>query len=124
MCSLPQVHLATLCVPLCTLETCVFPLPQVEVRADQPRPDLVLHWAVNDWQLPPEDVRPPSSWQAGDKAVQTPFQGGQAVHITFPEVRAGVNKRLLTLAHGVGVLSSSLECSALPYSPACRAEEQ
>ena len=24
----------------------------VEVASDQPRPQLVLHWAVNDWALP------------------------------------------------------------------------
>lgn len=43
--------------------------------------------ALNDWQLPPEGVRPPGTYQAGDLAVQTPFQGGQHVAISFPEVR-------------------------------------
>ena len=59
--------------------------------SDQPRQDMVLHWAVDDWQLPRKRVWPPNSRQAGEAAVQTPFrEGSQSVAISFPEVgRAG-----------------------------------
>ena len=60
---------------------------QVEVVADHPRPELVMHWAVEDWRLPARGVWPPGTVQAGDGAVQTPFQGGQSVKLLFPEVR-------------------------------------
>lgn len=35
---------------------------------------LVLHWGCNNWQLPPASCIPPSSQQAGDRAVRTPFE--------------------------------------------------
>ncbi len=56
--------------------------------SDHPRPDMTLHWAVNDWQLPQQKVWPQGTVQAGESAVQTPFrQGGQSVALAFPEVR-------------------------------------
>ncbi len=58
----------------------------MEIAADKPRPDLVLHWAVNDWQLPPEAAWPAGTLQAGEGAVQTPFLRGEYVTLTFPEV--------------------------------------
>lgn len=30
----------------------------VEVHSDEARPNLVLHWAVNDWELPPQVCLP------------------------------------------------------------------
>ncbi len=62
---------------------------QVKVTAARPRPGLVLHWAVDEWELPPEVALPPGTLQAGEGAVQTPFQGGESVTITFPEVCGG-----------------------------------
>ncbi|GAB4813754.1 hypothetical protein N2152v2_000800 [Parachlorella kessleri] len=59
---------------------------QVEVIADQPRPNLVLHWAVDGWELPPEQAWPPGTRKVGDGgAVQSPFEFGQLVTLTFPE---------------------------------------
>ncbi|EFN54548.1 hypothetical protein CHLNCDRAFT_135335 [Chlorella variabilis] len=57
----------------------------VEVASDQPRPQLVLHWAVNDWALPAQDCWPPGTNQAGDKAVQTALSDGRHLTLTFPE---------------------------------------
>jgi alpha-glucan,water dikinase len=47
------------------------------------RPDLVLHWAINDWVLPAQQNWPQGTNQAGDKAVQTPFAPSNEVSITF-----------------------------------------
>jgi hypothetical protein len=67
---------------------------QVKVTTDSPRPGLLLHWAVEDWQLPPEVVLPPGTKQAGGGAVQTPFRDGESVSLTFPEVgRVGMRRR-------------------------------
>ena len=64
---------------------------RVDVHSDTPRPELVLHWAVNDWALPPQENWPVGTQQAGDKAVQSPLAGGGShVAITFAEVRACV----------------------------------
>lgn len=35
---------------------------QVDVVAERQRP-MVLHWAVNDWQLPPADAQPAGTVQ-------------------------------------------------------------
>lgn len=48
------------------------------------RPNLVLHWAINDWQLPPSSAWPEGTNQAGDKAVQTSFGSKGEVSISFP----------------------------------------
>lgn len=45
---------------------------------------------INDWQLPPETTWPAGTVQAGDKAVQTPFRGGESVALTFAEVWWGI----------------------------------
>lgn len=43
--------------------------------------------AVDDWRPPPEGVEvPPGSVTVGSCAVQTPFQNGESVTLTFPEV--------------------------------------
>eukprot|EP00195_Chlamydomonas_chlamydogama_P011627 CAMPEP_0202911472 /NCGR_PEP_ID=MMETSP1392-20130828/55031_1 /ASSEMBLY_ACC=CAM_ASM_000868 /TAXON_ID=225041 /ORGANISM="Chlamydomonas chlamydogama, Strain SAG 11-48b" /LENGTH=539 /DNA_ID=CAMNT_0049601977 /DNA_START=269 /DNA_END=1885 /DNA_ORIENTATION=+ len=48
-------------------------------------PGTVLHWAVDDWNLPDRSTWPPGSNQAGDKAVQTPVRSaGQALTFHFP----------------------------------------
>ncbi len=57
---------------------------QVIIAADQPR-SMVLHWAVNDWNLAPQSAWPHGTQQIDDKAVQTPFEGGQRVELTFAE---------------------------------------
>ncbi|KAL4424419.1 hypothetical protein ABPG77_005662 [Micractinium sp. CCAP 211/92] len=58
----------------------------VEVFSDWPRPNAVLHWAANDWELPPQECWPAGSYQAGDKAVQTPLaDGGSRLEFAFPE---------------------------------------
>lgn len=47
------------------------------------RPNLTLHWAINDWVLPAAENWPQGTNQAGDKAVQTPFGPSNEVSITF-----------------------------------------
>ena len=59
---------------------------EVDVTALRPRP-MVLHWGIDDWNSAPAEARPPGTVQIDDKAVQTPFQDGQRVKISFPEVR-------------------------------------
>ncbi|BDA48979.1 Alpha-glucan water dikinase, chloroplastic [Coccomyxa sp. Obi] len=55
----------------------------VVVRADPVRP-MMLHWAVNEWQLPPNASWPPGTNQIDEKAVQTRFSDSGVVHISFP----------------------------------------
>ena len=61
----------------------------MEIAADTPRKGLVLHWALEDWQLSPQAAWPPGTTKAGEGAVQTPFQRGEYVTLTFPEVSHG-----------------------------------
>ena len=62
---------------------------QVEVAAQNAPQNLVLHWAVDDWRLPPgQAVLPPGTVKQGT-ALQTPFTPGQPVRIEFPEGRGG-----------------------------------
>ena len=68
--------------------------------ADHPRPELVMHWAVEDWRLPARGVWPPGTVQAGDGAVQTPFKGGQSIKLLFPEVGCLPGCCLLLLVGG------------------------
>ncbi|PSC73883.1 ABC transporter A family member 2 isoform B [Micractinium conductrix] len=57
----------------------------VEVTSHEPRPNAVLHWAVDDWVLPARELWPPGTNQAGDKAVQTPLgDGGTRLLFNFP----------------------------------------
>ena len=58
---------------------------EVDIAALRPRP-MVLHWGINDWNSAPTEARPPGTVQIDDKAVQTPFQGGQHVKLSFPQV--------------------------------------
>lgn len=44
-----------------------------------------LHWAVNDWAKPAEDVWPPGTVAVDEKAVQTPVPGA-SLALVFPEV--------------------------------------
>ncbi|KAL3153548.1 Phosphoglucan, water dikinase, chloroplastic [Trebouxia sp. C0009 RCD-2024] len=46
---------------------------------------MMMHWAINDWNLSPEACRPEGTQQIDDKAVQTPFKDGKSIHLTFPE---------------------------------------
>lgn len=46
---------------------------------------MMMHWAINDWNLSPESCRPEGTQQIDDKAVQTPFKDGKSIHLTFPE---------------------------------------
>ncbi|GAB4821271.1 hypothetical protein N2152v2_008317 [Parachlorella kessleri] len=72
---------------------------QVEVHSDHPRPELVLHWAINDWKPPPEGVRPGGTVSAGDQAVQSRFEGGHTVRIAFPEAECP-SKMVFVLKEG------------------------
>lgn len=62
------------------------PMRQVDISAEQPKP-MVMHWAINDWNLSPESCRPTGTQQIDDKAVQTPFQDGKSIHLSFPEAQ-------------------------------------
>lgn len=55
----------------------------VDLRSPEPRPGLMLHWAVNDWSPPPKEAWPPGSRAAGDKAVETEFKGGAHLSLSF-----------------------------------------
>ncbi|KAI8469254.1 MAG: glutathione synthetase ATP-binding domain-like protein [Monoraphidium minutum] len=55
----------------------------VEVTADAARP-MLLHWAVDEWVAPADDVLPPGTNRVDAKAVQTPFAGGRTVTLRFP----------------------------------------
>ena len=57
---------------------------QVDIQAEQPKA-MMMHWAINDWNLSPEASRPEGTQQIDDKAVQTPFKDGKSIHLTFPE---------------------------------------
>lgn len=57
----------------------------LEVTSHHPRPGLLLHWGVNDWELLPVAQLPPGTCQAGEGALQSPFRDGKSVSITFPE---------------------------------------
>jgi len=46
---------------------------------------MMMHWAINDWNLSPESCRPEGTQQIDDKAVQTPFKDGKSIRLTFPE---------------------------------------
>lgn len=59
---------------------------QVDISAEQPKP-MVMHWAINDWNLSPESCRPAGTQQIDEKAVQTPFQDGKSIHLSFPEAQ-------------------------------------
>jgi alpha-glucan,water dikinase len=57
--------------------------------AGEPRPDLVLHWAVNNWSEPPPAAWPAGTAATGDgKAVRTSFGAAGAVRVSFPEADA------------------------------------
>lgn len=57
---------------------------EVYVTAHNARP-MVLHWAVNEWECPPPSAWPQDTHKVDDKAVQSRFQGGKTVKITFSE---------------------------------------
>jgi alpha-glucan,water dikinase len=49
---------------------------------------MVLHWAINDWEGPPEHIYPPNTHKIDDKAVQTPFEGNRVVRLSFSKADA------------------------------------
>eukprot|EP00889_Picochlorum_renovo_P005085 jgi/Picre1/32115/NNA_007463.t1 len=51
---------------------------------DSSRTDLRVHWAMNDWELVPEEFRPDGTVQVDDLAVQTPLDPDGRVIIRFP----------------------------------------
>ncbi|DBB11157.1 TPA: Phosphoglucan, water dikinase, chloroplastic [Trebouxia sp. C0006] len=57
---------------------------EVDIMAETPKA-MMMHWAINDWNLSPESCRPEGTQQIDDKAVQTPFKDGKSIHLTFPE---------------------------------------
>ena len=50
----------------------------VDIRAEPQRP-MVLHWAVDEWQLAPEQAWPPNSQQA-TTPLQTPDKDLHPMH--------------------------------------------
>jgi hypothetical protein len=67
-----------------------------------PGAGYVLHWGVDNWQLPPAGAIPPGSEQAGDRAVRTAFApaaGGAAVTLALAE--AACPERLVFVVHDV-----------------------
>ena len=56
----------------------------MDILAEEPKA-MMMHWAINDWNLSPESCRPEGTQQIDDKAVQTPFKDGKSIHLTFPE---------------------------------------
>lgn len=65
----------------------------VEVTSDTPRPNAVLHWAVNDWTLPPQ-VR-----QAGCSG----WQSWGCVRVRLGGAGTARNNRLSPQQHALGV---------------------
>ena len=61
---------------------------QLDVVSHHPRPGLLLHWGVNDWDLLPVARLPPATFQVAESALQSPFRDGKSVSIAFPEVGA------------------------------------
>lgn len=56
----------TLIAPICC---------QVRVASDSPRPGMVMHWAVGDWELPSPEALPPGSVHVADgRAVQASWR--------------------------------------------------
>jgi hypothetical protein len=47
----------------------------VLVEASEPRP-MVLHWAINDWEGPPEHIYPPGTYKVTGKAENVPSRAG------------------------------------------------
>ncbi|KAG2440720.1 hypothetical protein HXX76_003577 [Chlamydomonas incerta] len=54
----------------------------VRLRLDAPR-GMTLHWAVDDWLLPPQAAWPAGTVKIDDKAVQTAFRDG-GLELAFP----------------------------------------
>ncbi|KAG2441975.1 hypothetical protein HYH02_009769 [Chlamydomonas schloesseri] len=54
----------------------------VRLRLDAPR-GMTLHWAVDDWLLPPQAAWPAGTVQIDNKAVQTAFRDG-GLELNFP----------------------------------------
>ncbi len=73
---------------------------QVDISAEEPKA-MMMHWAINDWNLSPESCRPEGTQQIDDKAVQTPFKNGKSIHLTFPE--ADCPSRYATVHTGMHV---------------------
>lgn len=80
---------------------------------------MVMHWAINDWNLSPEACRPEGTQQIDDKAVQTPFKDGKSIHLTFPEAECpsrlapkscpGRKERKVLNCHGWSVYLAAVE---------------
>ena len=60
--------------------------------------DWKMHWAVDEWTLPPNEAWPNNTTQMDDKAVQTPFQDGRVV-INFPPGSAP-NRLVFVITNG------------------------
>uniref|UniRef100_A0A383WLS7 Uncharacterized protein n=1 Tax=Tetradesmus obliquus TaxID=3088 RepID=A0A383WLS7_TETOB len=59
----------------------------VLVEAQEPR-GMVLHWGINEWEAPPQELLPEGSNKVDDKAVQTHFKDGRSVWLHFPTSNA------------------------------------
>ncbi|KAK9803518.1 hypothetical protein WJX73_002149 [Symbiochloris irregularis] len=56
----------------------------VDISLADPKP-AVLHWAVNDWNLPPQEHWPAGTNQIDEKAIQSPFSEGGTLRLVFNE---------------------------------------
>ena len=56
----------------------------IVIQGDASRTDLRIHWAINEWNLVPEEYRPPGTVQVDDLAVQTPLDQDGRILIEFP----------------------------------------
>lgn len=82
------------------------------------RPNLILHWAVDDWKLPPQSSWPPGTNQVDDKAVQTPIcsKGKEELVITFP-VDQAPSRLVFVLKEGETWINNSGDFSIQLKSP-------
>lgn len=56
----------------------------VIIQGDASRTDLRIHWAINEWNLVPEECRPQGTVQVDDLAVQTALDENGRITIEFP----------------------------------------
>ncbi|GFH24949.1 carbohydrate-Binding Module Family 45, partial [Haematococcus lacustris] len=59
---------------------------EVELVAEPARP-MLLHWAINDWQQPPEGLWPANTRREGSQACQTPFAADGRLRLVLPEAQ-------------------------------------
>eukprot|EP00200_Dunaliella_tertiolecta_P010550 CAMPEP_0202370036 /NCGR_PEP_ID=MMETSP1127-20130417/1744_1 /ASSEMBLY_ACC=CAM_ASM_000462 /TAXON_ID=3047 /ORGANISM="Dunaliella tertiolecta, Strain CCMP1320" /LENGTH=1145 /DNA_ID=CAMNT_0048965873 /DNA_START=13 /DNA_END=3450 /DNA_ORIENTATION=- len=55
------------------------------VLTPQPSRPMLLHWGVDNWNVPPQSLWPQGTQQAGDKACQTPFPPSGSIYFSLDE---------------------------------------